>query len=65
MVDELDDAWVVCARFKKNSTTQKRPPNTGHPPWPPDRGRRIGVCVTTTEAARRQLMQPVVCWEKA
>lgn len=27
--------------------------------------RRIGVRVATTEAARRQLMQPVVCWEKA
>ncbi|KAF8846192.1 hypothetical protein BDN67DRAFT_1006664 [Paxillus ammoniavirescens] len=26
--------------------------------------RRIGVRVATTEAARRQLMQPVVCWEK-
>jgi len=27
--------------------------------------RRIGVSVATTEAARRQLMQPVPCWEKA
>ncbi|KAF9244520.1 hypothetical protein BU15DRAFT_41875 [Melanogaster broomeanus] len=27
--------------------------------------RRIGVRVATTEAARRQLMQPVVCWEKS
>ena len=27
--------------------------------------RRIGVSIATTEAARRQLMQPVVCWEKA
>ncbi|KAG1889535.1 hypothetical protein F4604DRAFT_847569 [Suillus subluteus] len=26
--------------------------------------RRIGVSIATTEAARRQLMQPVVCWEK-
>ncbi|KAG6333641.1 hypothetical protein ID866_5453 [Astraeus odoratus] len=26
--------------------------------------RRIGVRVATTEAARRQLMQPVACWEK-
>jgi len=26
--------------------------------------RRIGVSNATTEAARRQLMQPVVCWEK-
>jgi len=26
--------------------------------------RRIGVSVATTEAARRQLMQPVPCWEK-
>ena len=26
--------------------------------------RRIGVRLATTEAARRQLMQPVVCWEK-
>ncbi|KAF9229076.1 hypothetical protein BS17DRAFT_770988 [Gyrodon lividus] len=26
--------------------------------------RRIGVRVGTTEAARRQLMQPVACWEK-
>ncbi|KAH7885967.1 hypothetical protein F5I97DRAFT_1182130 [Phlebopus sp. FC_14] len=26
--------------------------------------RRIGVRTATTEAARRQLMQPVVCWEK-
>ncbi|EGO22072.1 hypothetical protein SERLADRAFT_472376, partial [Serpula lacrymans var. lacrymans S7.9] len=27
--------------------------------------RRIGVSIATSEAARRQLMQPVVCWEKA
>ncbi|KAL0951460.1 hypothetical protein HGRIS_008148 [Hohenbuehelia grisea] len=27
--------------------------------------RRIGVSAATTEAARRQLMQPVTCWEKA
>ncbi|KAG7452395.1 uncharacterized protein BT62DRAFT_1000130 [Guyanagaster necrorhizus] len=27
--------------------------------------RRIGVSNATTEAARRQLMQPVPCWEKA
>lgn len=27
--------------------------------------RRIGVSIATTEAARRQLMQPVPCWEKA
>ncbi|KAF9040422.1 hypothetical protein BDZ89DRAFT_1060510 [Hymenopellis radicata] len=26
--------------------------------------RRIGVSAATTEAARRQLMQPVPCWEK-
>ncbi|KAI5124181.1 hypothetical protein M0805_000986 [Coniferiporia weirii] len=26
--------------------------------------RRIGVSTATTEAARRQLMQPVPCWEK-
>lgn len=26
--------------------------------------RRIGISVATTEAARRQLMQPVPCWEK-
>ncbi|KAF9270004.1 hypothetical protein L218DRAFT_939103 [Marasmius fiardii PR-910] len=26
--------------------------------------RRIGVSAATTEAARRQLMQPVTCWEK-
>ncbi|KAJ3784572.1 hypothetical protein GGU10DRAFT_293987 [Lentinula aff. detonsa] len=26
--------------------------------------RRVGVSNATTEAARRQLMQPVVCWEK-
>ncbi|KAJ3514395.1 hypothetical protein NLJ89_g2404 [Agrocybe chaxingu] len=26
--------------------------------------RRIGVSIATTEAARRQLMQPVPCWEK-
>lgn len=26
--------------------------------------RRIGVSLATTEAARRQLMQPVPCWEK-
>ncbi|KAL0578504.1 hypothetical protein V5O48_003497 [Marasmius crinis-equi] len=26
--------------------------------------RRIGVSAATTEAARRQLMQPVACWEK-
>ena len=26
--------------------------------------RRIGVSAATTEAARRQLMQPVSCWEK-
>ncbi|KAF8560189.1 hypothetical protein OG21DRAFT_1518784 [Imleria badia] len=26
--------------------------------------RRIGVRLATTEAARRQLMQPVACWEK-
>jgi len=26
--------------------------------------RRIGISIATTEAARRQLMQPVVCWEK-
>jgi len=26
--------------------------------------RRIGVSAATTEAARRQLMQPVQCWEK-
>ncbi|KAH7914784.1 hypothetical protein BJ138DRAFT_999311 [Hygrophoropsis aurantiaca] len=26
--------------------------------------RRIGVSVATTEAARRQLMMPVACWEK-
>ena len=26
--------------------------------------RRIGVSIATTEAARRQLMQPVACWEK-
>lgn len=26
--------------------------------------RRIGVRLATTEAARRQLMQPVVSWEK-
>lgn len=26
--------------------------------------RRIGVRIATTEAARRQLMQPVACWEK-
>ncbi|KAI0275162.1 hypothetical protein BC834DRAFT_947032 [Gloeopeniophorella convolvens] len=26
--------------------------------------RRIGVSTATTEAARRQLMQPVACWEK-
>ncbi|KAF9460144.1 hypothetical protein BDZ94DRAFT_1198457 [Collybia nuda] len=27
--------------------------------------RRIGISAATTEAARRQLMQPVPCWEKA
>lgn len=27
--------------------------------------RRIGVSIASTEAARRQLMQPVTCWEKA
>ncbi len=27
--------------------------------------RRIGISTATTEAARRQLMQPVPCWEKA
>ena len=27
--------------------------------------RRIGVRLATTEAARRQLMQPVACWEKS
>lgn len=26
--------------------------------------RRIGVSVASTEAARRQLMQPVTCWER-
>lgn len=26
--------------------------------------RRIGVSIASTEAARRQLMQPVPCWEK-
>jgi hypothetical protein len=26
--------------------------------------RRIGISTATTEAARRQLMQPVPCWEK-
>ncbi len=26
--------------------------------------RRVGVSAATTEAARRQLMQPVPCWEK-
>lgn len=26
--------------------------------------RRIGVSIASTEAARRQLMQPVQCWEK-
>ncbi|KAG6821377.1 hypothetical protein H0H93_014174 [Arthromyces matolae] len=26
--------------------------------------RRIGVSIASTEAARRQLMQPVTCWEK-
>lgn len=26
--------------------------------------RRIGVNTATSESARRQLMQPVVCWEK-
>ncbi|KAJ8083726.1 hypothetical protein AAF712_000660 [Marasmius tenuissimus] len=26
--------------------------------------RRVGVSAATTEAARRQLMQPVACWEK-
>lgn len=26
--------------------------------------RRVGISNATTEAARRQLMQPVVCWEK-
>jgi hypothetical protein len=26
--------------------------------------RRIGVSVASTEAARRQLMQPVSCWER-
>ena len=26
--------------------------------------RRIGVSIATSEAARRQLMQPVPCWEK-
>jgi len=27
--------------------------------------RRIGVSIASTEAARRQLMQPVACWERA
>ncbi|KAG5351064.1 hypothetical protein E4T56_gene6751 [Termitomyces sp. T112] len=26
--------------------------------------RRIGISIASTEAARRQLMQPVTCWEK-
>lgn len=27
--------------------------------------RRIGVSAASTEAARRQLMQPVSCWERS
>ena len=61
-------AYVICTCSKVGIQVETRiaahilRPTTAHSMAT---RRRIGVSAATTEAARRQLMQPVPCWEQA